>query len=237
MKKLALCSFLLVISPVLFAEIPPPPLNIVSFQIQDQQWVNSSSAKVYVAINISTNAAGLKDVHEKMMEKLNKLSSLAEWHITSFSRSEDQSGLEKIVARAEVRLPDTALSPLREKAKQLSQPGFALEISNINLSPSEEEMQQAQSELRAKVYQKINTELANLNKEFPDQHYVVHKIDFNLANATPQNRLIAFAAAEKSAANVPAMQFSQRVYAIAQVEFASDSLMRKSHSKLAFSNF
>ncbi len=86
-----------------------------------------------------------------MTKAVNNLAK-ADWRLTSFNRSEDQTGLERWSATFEARLPETDLNGLAETAKKISKAGMQLTIADIDFSPTLEEMETARAGLRTQVY-------------------------------------------------------------------------------------
>lgn len=153
-------------------------LNKVTLQFQSSQWVTTKTALVYVGVNAAVTDQGVGDVQANVLNKLKQLSNKDEWHVLSFNRSLDQSGLENIHITAQARLPQSDLSGLRDKAKAISKPGETYTIDNVSFTPSDDEFKQANTALRNDIYQQVSAEIATLNKQYPDQKYYVYSIDF-----------------------------------------------------------
>jgi hypothetical protein len=168
-------------------------LNRVSLRLTAEQWVSSKTALVTVSINAGVSDSALESIQTNVLKKLNELSNVGEWHITSFNRSLDQSGLEKVQMQAQARLPSQALPNLRNKAKALSKPGETFTLDDIQFTPSEEELREANMALRNNIYQQSKDELERLNKVYPEQKFYIHEINFlgNTPLRIPQNAMIA----------------------------------------------
>jgi hypothetical protein len=161
-------------------------LNKVTLSLTAEQYVATKTALVTIGINAGVNDAALQTIQEDIIKKLDGLSNKGEWHIISFDRSLDQSGLEKVQIEAQARLPSSALPNLRDKAKSMSKPGETYTLDNVEFTPSADELKDANITLRGVIYQQAKDELDRLNKAYPDQKYYVHNIDFlNNAN-TPR---------------------------------------------------
>ena len=214
----------------------PRSLDKVCFQLTDRTWVKVKTAKVIVNIYMAADNKGLETVHARMMSALSDLSAskgedaASNWQITSFSRSQDSSGLEQINAVAEKRLPLEQLANLRETARKLSKPGMKFDLSNIEYTPSFEAMQQAKSDLREKVYEQVKAEIGRLNAVYPDAHYSVHKIMF-FDSRPPMmtfeaRRMMGAAnamvmAKMSDSLSAPSMPVGNQVYVYANVTLAS----------------
>ena len=153
-------------------------LNRVIVKLSAEQWVTTKSVLVSIGVNASLNDAGLEKIQDDVLKKLSQLSSAGEWHIISFDRSLDQSGLEKVQIAAQARLPTAALTNLRDKAKNLSKPGVTFTLDNVQFTPSQDEIRAANVALRSDIYQQAKEEVDHLNKLYPDQRYYVHEVDF-----------------------------------------------------------
>jgi hypothetical protein len=155
-----------------------PLLNKVTLRLTAEEWVVSKTALLTIDINIAVSDKGMDKVQGQILAKLQQLSNQAPWHITSFARSLDQSGLEKIQITAQTRLPENLLSGVRDRAKSLTQPGETYTLSNIQFTPSEDEVRAATMDLRNNIYEQTLAEMARLNKLMPEQKYFIHDINF-----------------------------------------------------------
>lgn len=161
-------------------------LNRFTLRLSAEQYVTTKSALVTVTVNAGVNDSGLEKIQDEVLKKLNSLSSTGDWHIISFDRSQDQSGLEKVVISAQVRLPAASLVGLRDKTKSMSKPGETYTVDNIEFTPSEDEIRAANVLLRNAIYQQAKEEVDRLNKLYPDQKYYIHTVDFISAGTIPQ---------------------------------------------------
>ncbi len=152
-------------------------LNNVTLRLNAEQWVTTKTALVTIGINVSVSDNDLGKAQSRIMDKLNQLTK-AEWHILTFDRTQDQSGLEKVQASAQARLPSSELAGLREKAKTITKPGETYTLDNVQFVPTEDEMRAANTVLRNNIYQQAKTELDQLNKLYPEQKYYIHQINF-----------------------------------------------------------
>lgn len=153
-------------------------LNKVIFKLNAEQWVASKTALVTIAVNASVSDTGLEKIQDEVIKKLNQISNQGEWHLVTFDRSLDQSGLEKVQITAEARLASSALVGLRDKTKATSKPGETFTLDNIRFTPNEDEIRAANTVLRNNVYEQAKDETDRLNRLFPDQKYFIHSIDF-----------------------------------------------------------
>jgi hypothetical protein len=163
-----------------------PLLNQISLQLSAEQWVTTKTALVTIGVNASVSDTGLEKIQNEVLSKLNQISNKGEWHIIDFNRSLDQSGLERVQISAQIRLGSADLVGLRDKAKAISKPGSTFSVDNVEFSPSAEELQAVNMALRNEIYQQAKTEIANLNKSYPEEKYYLHNINFNSDYSQPQ---------------------------------------------------
>jgi len=176
---------LLIMTPAWADYDPANLLNKVSLQLKADRWVTSQTAKVLVSVDAGLSDQGIEKLQAQVLGKLAQISSLGEWHVTSFTRTQDKSGLESVHIVAEARLPQSELANLRGKAKAITKPGETYTISDVQFTPSDEELMQANSALRGMIYQQARTEIEMLNKTYPEQKFYLYQIDFNAVNVMP----------------------------------------------------
>lgn len=186
MKKYLLSFLILFYSTMAFADVDYGSLlNKVSLNLQVQQWVTTKTALVIVGINAAVADQGIANVQATVLNKLKQLSDKGEWHVMSFNRQQDQSGLESIRITAQARLPQDQLSGLRDKAKSITKPGETYNIDDVQFVPSDDELKQAMISLRNDIYTQVKNEIDALNKTYPDQKYYVYSIDFGIQPTAP----------------------------------------------------
>ncbi len=185
MKKLtATLLGMLIMTPVFADGDLANLLNKVNLQLSANKWVTSQTVKVLVGVDAGLTDAGIEGLQGQVLNKLSQIAA-GEWHITSFSRSQDRSGLESVHINAEARLAQSALPNLRGKAKSISKPGETYTITDVQFTPSDEEITQANSALRGMIYQQAKAEIDALNKVYPEQKYYLYQIDFNMMPVMP----------------------------------------------------
>ena len=177
-KSIILIASSIMATPLWAAVQWEPLLNKITLQLQSQQWVTTSTALVSVSVNASVSDQRIDKIQSDVLSKLNQLSK-GEWHVLSFNRQLDKSGLESIQIMGQARLPQSQLANLRDKAKAISKPGETFTIDNVLFTPSDQELRQANVQLRNDIYQQAKNEVEVLNKTYPDQKYYLRQIDFN----------------------------------------------------------
>jgi len=179
MRYLIILFFLLIVKPIYADNDYEPLLNSVTMQFNAEQWVTTKTAIVTIGVNASVSDSALGKTQNNILTKLSKISNKDEWHIVSFNRSLDQSGLERVQVQAEARLPSDDLNGIRDRAKAISVPGETYTLDNVDYRPSAMEYRDVNTTLRNDIYSQVKNELDLLNKLYPDQKFYVHNINFN----------------------------------------------------------
>lgn len=200
-----------------------PFMNKITLRLSSEQWVTTTSALVNVSVNAALTNQGLEKIQADVLQKLTQLSNKSQWHILSFDRQQDKTGLESVQIMAQARLPESDLASLRDKAKSLSAPGQAFSIDSIQFIPSAIEFQQTNEILRSNIYQQAKNELATLNKFYPEQKYYLHDINFLSMMAQPMAQNMMFMQNKAVAGTVqsPTMPVGNKLELQATVEFAA----------------
>lgn len=180
---LALAMFLLAPSHAAHAEEREPPRadDRVIFDLAAEDWVATKTARVLIGVEAAVTGNTAGTMRSDMAKAVNDLVK-ADWRLTSFSRSQDQTGLERWSASYEARVPENALGGLGENAKKLSKAGMQLAVNAIDFSPTLEETQAALGALRTQIYKSANEQLAALNAAMPGRNYRIAAINFTSDN-------------------------------------------------------
>ncbi len=225
---------LMLVTPFAFAEnvLPPPPpqpqlvLDKIDFQLSAKQWVTTQTALLGVNINVTLTSADLVKARADIMERLNKIAK-GEWHLIEFERSQDSSGLEKLYVQAQARVSQEVLTDIYKNAKDVSLPGAKYEISSVDFKPSFDETQAVLGQIRQRLYQQVNDELARINKAYPGQIFSVSNLVFVEGNNPTQPRhyqaktMNTMMVAE-AAPSAPALSVSNELILSAIVDVASN---------------
>lgn len=178
---LLLLAALFLSLPVRAIAEEPKPDDRVIFDLSAEDWVSTKTARVTISVEaaVTSNTAGT--MRATMTKAVNDVVK-AEWRLVSFNRDQDNAGMERWSAEFEARVPETDLSGLHENAKKLSKAGMQLSISNIDFSPTLDEMQTAYNQLRTKIYKMANEQLSVLNTALPGRTYRIALINFTSFN-------------------------------------------------------
>ncbi len=205
---------------------PYPRLNDVKYTIAAEQWVTTNTAKVIMSIDANLDQAGLDKLQTQVLEHLNAMAKDANWRLTQFNRSQDQSGLEKVQIQAQARLPEQELANIRAQAKKISKPGMKYSVASIDYSPSLGDVEKVRDQLRSDIYTRVKNEIALLEKNYPEQDYFVHSIDFDpMARPAPMARGYAqtkfMQETAVNSAGSQSMAVSQKIVLTANVDIAA----------------
>lgn len=224
-KAVGMLVILAISSAVCAADRPPEQvLDKVGFQVSAKQWVSTQTALLTVNINATLNNADLVRARADIMSSLLKVAQ-GEWHLIQFERSQDSSGLEKLFVQAQVRVPQNNLTNIYKNAKSVSKPGANYEIGTIEFKAGLEEIQQIKAQLRERLYQQVQDELARMNKVYNYQHYSVNSLVFIDGEAAPQAKTYqprSMNVMAMTAAGAPALTVSNELIMSALVEAASN---------------
>lgn len=174
---LALAPIALAAAPAAAFE-PRPVMDQVVLSLSAEDWVEAEEARVIVAIDAALPGSDAASVRTEMLGALDKLAADGEWRFLSFDRFQDESGLERWRARAQARLPETALGGIANRADDASRPGLQVRVENTDFSPTLAEIEAVEADLRSELYERAREELDRLNQVFPDRDYRVATIDF-----------------------------------------------------------
>jgi hypothetical protein len=185
---LALASF-----TVRAQEMPPrdgfKPDDKVIFDVSAEDWVTTKTAHVVISVQAAVTANTAGSTRGDMTKAVNDLAK-ADWRLTSFDRSQDQTGMERWSANFEARLPENELGGLSENAKKASKQGMQLSVGMIDFSPTLDEMETVRAGLRGQIYKIANDQLAALNSAIPGRNYRIAVINFTGDDDAPMPRVM-----------------------------------------------
>ena len=160
------------------------PDDTVVFDVAAEDWVTTKTARVIVSVEAAVNAGNAGSARADMMKAVGDLAK-AEWRLTSFNRSMDQTGLERWSAAFEARLAEGDLNGLSDRAKKLGKAGLQLSIAAMDFQPTLDERENARSLLRTKIYRLANEQLASLNATLAGRNFRIANLVFTGADHSP----------------------------------------------------
>jgi len=201
--------------------------SVVNLQLQDEQWVTTTTAEVVIGIDATLDKSGLFQARENILKNLNQLVK-TDWHLTEFSQTANESGLEQLHITATARIAEVGLNGLRDQAKILSKPGLAFSVVAINFVPSLTELETAKATLRSELYSAVQDEVVRLNKIAHDRNYTIRSITFSEGVPPPPVPVNAYMAmgdgAIKSKNMAAVVAVSSKIQMTAVVELATTKL-------------
>ncbi|MDE1901173.1 MAG: hypothetical protein KGI37_05960 [Alphaproteobacteria bacterium] len=205
----------------------PPPDDTVSMTLNAEDWVTSKTAHVTLNVEAAVNAATAGAMRADMTNAVNTIAK-GDWRLIGFSRSEDQTGMDRWSARFDARLPESALGNLSDAAKKASKAGMQITVGDIDFAPTLDETETARAALRAQLYKNVLDQLAALNAALPGRAYHIARIIFAGADA-PAPRMMRRPMMMAMAAVAPAagtpdqadLQPSEKLAMTADVTYAA----------------
>lgn len=179
MKRTLAAALLLsaFLSAPALAAAPDKPDDSVTMSLSAENWVTTQSARIVFNVEAAVSEENAGAMRANMAKALDNVIK-ADWRLVNFSRSQDQTGLERWSAQYETRLPEGDLNNLAEKAKKNSRAGMQISVAEIEFTPTLEERQAAMSQIRTQLYKRAEEELEILNKSLAGRHYRIAAIDF-----------------------------------------------------------
>jgi hypothetical protein len=159
------------------AQLMPKPDDTLSLSLSAEDWVSTKTARTVINVNAAVSSDNAGSTRDAMLKAVQQLAE-GQWRVTSFNRSQTDTGLESWFAQFEARLPESSLGGLNEKATKLSKPGMQLNVGQIDFSPTLEETEAVKTSLRKQLMDKVNAELKAVNAAFPGRDFRVSEISF-----------------------------------------------------------
>jgi predicted secreted protein len=160
------------------------PDDRIVFDVSAEEWVTTQTARVTVNVDAAVAGNNAATMRTDMIAAVNSLAK-ADWRLTNFNRSQDQTGLTRWSTSYEARLPESALGGFYEAAKKLSKAGMQLSIADIDFSPTLAEVEAVRAQLRAALTKQANDQLTAMNNALPGRGYRIAEINFAGSGAVP----------------------------------------------------
>jgi uncharacterized protein YggE len=211
------------------AQEQPKPDDAVSFDLSAEDWVVTKTAHVTLDIEAAVSASNAGSVRADMTKAVNDAAK-ADWRLTGFNRSQDQTGMERWSVVFDARLPEAALSGLNDAVKKSSKAGMQIRVGGIDFTPSREEMEAARAALRVRIIKEAGEQLAALNAALPGRSYriaqIVFETDFPAPVPVPmmfRNKAMAAGVAMSAPVSEPeqTQDVSQKLVLNAHIAFAA----------------
>jgi hypothetical protein len=160
------------------AEDGPKPDDSVAFDIKGEDWVTTKTAHVVLDVEASVSAATAGTMRADMIKSVNDAAK-GDWRLVSFSRNQDQTGMERWSVDFEARLPENELGGLSDAAKKASKAGMQISVAAMDFSPTLDETETTKAALRTRLFKQAADQLATLNSTLPGRTYRISQITFD----------------------------------------------------------
>lgn len=177
LKTAFLITLLTTTTPTIARADDYRPDDSVAFTLATEGWVSTKTARVVLSVEAAVTGNSAATLRTAMTKAVNDTVK-AEWRLTSFNRSQDQTGLERWSALYEARVNEADLGGLHDQAKKTSKAGMQLTVSEIDFSPTLDETQATMAQLRTQIFKQTNEQLAALNTAIPGRNYRIGSIAF-----------------------------------------------------------
>ena len=160
-----------------FAQEPLKQDDTVSFDLSAEDWVTTKTAHVTLDVEASVTSTNAGAMRADMTKAINDAAK-ADWRLTGFSRSQDQTGMERWSVTFDARLPESALNGLPDVVKKASKAGMQVKVGNIDFAPTLDENEAVRAALRARLFKAAGEQLTTLNSSLPGRGYRIAEITF-----------------------------------------------------------
>jgi hypothetical protein len=153
------------------------PDDTIVMDFSAEGFVVTQTANVSVMVDAAADDAKAATLRTDMQKAVNDVAK-AEWRLTSFNRSQDQTGLNRWQAVYEARIAEANLAGINDRLKKASRPGMQLTVANTDFTPTLAETEAKKSELRAELLKRANDELVRINANGGGRTYRLANINF-----------------------------------------------------------
>lgn len=160
--------------------------DLISFDLSAEEWVTTKNARVVLNVEAAVNESNAGTLRAEMSKSIDSIAK-ADWRLTGFNRSQDQTGMERWSVVFEARLPEAALNGLSNGAKKASKAGMQIKVGAIDFSPSQEELESARAALRLRIVKNASEQLTSLNAVLPGRQYRIAEIVFSAGLIPPMS--------------------------------------------------
>jgi hypothetical protein len=186
MRRIVLLSMFMVFAVVAIgvagiacvAEAQEPADDRILLELMVEDWVETETANAVIAVDIAVESGTFGQARAEVERILKSVSSTAPWRLTQFQRLNHDAGYERWRILAEARLPGAELADLDRKTKQASKPGATFRIAGIDYTPTLAERQALEADLRARIYVRVQEEIAAAELAFPGRGFRLESIQF-----------------------------------------------------------
>jgi hypothetical protein len=128
--------------------------------------VTSDTVRVFVQATLTQGGEEKPELRETILAALGSVCD-GPWRVSSVSRAEDDSGMERVRLIATIRVPERQTSGLVERLRKASRSGLKLELNRAEYRPPRKQVEEALRELRQEIYREAQAEADRLNEAMP----------------------------------------------------------------------
>jgi hypothetical protein len=170
-----------------YAQENPRPDDSIAYDISAEDWVTTKTAHVILDVEAAVNGTNEGAMRTDMAKAVNDAAK-ADWRLTSFTRANDQTGMERWSVNFDARLPESELNGLSDAVKKASKAGMQISVASVDFDPTLDEAEATRESVRAHIFKEAADQLAILNTALPGRNYRIAQISFD-ADAPMQPRI------------------------------------------------
>lgn len=144
------------------------PMDTVQLSFTEEEWIESSDAKVTLTINVGVEDANSSDARTIIQDSIKTVHDVS-WRFLVLNRYTDNTGREGWQATVEHRVDEKDIPVLRKAIKEINKPGLKIKVTDVDFSPNLAVREAMIETLRKRLYDRIDAEIKALNEKFPDQ--------------------------------------------------------------------
>ena len=161
-----------------------PVQDTIEFPLTAEYTIVNTTIKITAQISgmitPDVTEEALRDSIRDMLKRFVDTTQYADtvWQISNTNRSKHASGMEQISLSATVRVPESEHYALEERAAAVSVKGMTIARADVDTTPSQAMMDDAESKLRVILLKKASDELKLINKAL-DTSYRLGSVVFS----------------------------------------------------------
>ncbi len=155
--------------------LPMDTLNL-SFTVED--WLDSETAELTIDIDASVEGSDALELRTDIKNSLKELID-TEWRFVRVNRHTDRTGREAWQVAAQARVDESEISNLGGRTKKLGRVGLQYRVGRVDYSPTQNQVEELNRNLRTKVNQLISDELSVLDSELAGRRWRVSSVNYD----------------------------------------------------------
>jgi hypothetical protein len=140
------------------------PMSNITLSVTVDEFVVAETVKLIFSAQLALSGEfATVDPKNTVLESAKSIYD-GDWYVTSSNRHEGPGGIEVVNYTLNVRVKDSAISAAKQKLEEANvRKGLRFELSELDYTPTQAQLEEANKELRKKIYSRANDELAILN--------------------------------------------------------------------------